>query len=181
MPRRSWSFITLAAILTLSPGANAAAAGQSNYGQTAVQGEVADASGAPIANASIVLKNDRLQVVARATTDETGHYEIKIPPSDTYSGTITAPTFSTLVFENLRLPNDSDRLSAATLRPGTSIYTVNVNALEGLAGGQIVTVGHVGILGDMLLEDVPFSVQSYTGTFLENQQALYLNDVLESD
>src|SRR5271170_15470 len=181
MPRRSWSFITLLIMLTLHPGANAAAAGQSDYGQTAVQGEVADASGAPIANASIVLKDARLQVVARATTDETGHYEIKIPASDTYSVTITAPTFSTLVFENLRLPNDSDRLSDATLRPGTAIYTVNVSALDGFAGGQIATVGHVGILGDMLLEDVPFSVQYYTSAFLENQQALSLSDVLESD
>jgi iron complex outermembrane receptor protein len=182
MPRRLWFLITfVAAMLTLSPGANAFLAGQSSYGQTTVQGAVADGSGAPIANASVVLKDGRLKVVARVTTDNTGHYEIKIPASGIYNVTITAATFGTLVFENLRLPDDSANLPDATLHPGTAIVTVNVNAIEGLAGGQIAMVGHVGILGDVLLEDVPFSVQSYTNTFLENQQALSLTDVLESD
>jgi iron complex outermembrane receptor protein len=179
MPRRFWSFITLATMLALSPSANAFA-GQSNNAQT-LQGAVADGSGAPIANASVVLKDARLQVVARATTDERGHYEIMIPASGVYSAMITAPTFGTLIFENLQLPADSADLPNATLRPGTAIVTVNVTAAEGIAGGQIATVGHVGILGDVLLEDVPFSVQSYTSTFLENQQALHLTDVLESD
>jgi len=175
MPRRLWSFIMLATMLTLLPGANGFAAGQSNNSQT-LQGAVADGSGAPIANASVVLRDARLQVFAHATTDVTGHYEIEVLASGIYSVTITAPTFSTLVFENLQLPTDTTSLPDATLLPGTAIYTVNVNAVEGLAGGQISTVGHVGILGDMLLEDVPFSVQSYTSTFLENQQALYLNE-----
>jgi iron complex outermembrane receptor protein len=142
---------------------------------------VADGSGAPIANASVVLKDSSVQKVAQATTDETGHYEIRIPAAGVYSLTITAVTFGTLIFENLKLPNDSTGLPDAILRPGTAIYTVNVNAREGLAGGQVATVGHVGILGDVLLEDAPFSVQSYTTTFLENHQALSLTDVLESD
>jgi iron complex outermembrane receptor protein len=181
MQRRLWFFIPLATMLTLSPSVNASAAGQSTYGQTTARGEVADGSGAPIANASVVLEDTNHQVVARATTDETGQYEIKIPVSGTYSLTVAATTFSTLVFENLHFPNDPATLPDATLRPGTAIYTVNVNVIVGLAGGQIARVGRVGILGDVLLEDVPFSVQSYTSTFLENQQALSLTDVLESD
>ena len=180
MPPRLWSFITLATMLTLSSGANAFAADQSNNAQN-LHGTVADGSGAPIANATVVLKDTHLQIVAGVTTDETGRYVIKIPASGTYSVTITAPTFSKLVFENLQLPGDSANLPDATLRPGTAIVTVKVNAPEGIAGSQIATVGPVGILGDVLLEDVPFSVHSYTSTFLENQQALYLNDVLESD
>ena len=181
MPRRLWFFIALATMLTPSSNMNAVAAGQSTYGQTTVRGAVADGSGAPIAKASVVLEDANHQAVARAITDETGRYEIKIPLSGTYSLTVAAATFSTLVFENLHFPNDSANLPDATLRPGTAIYSVNVNAVEGRAGGQIATVGHVGILGDVPLEDVPFSVQSYTKTFLENQQALYLTDVLESD
>src|SRR5277367_6521419 len=107
MPRGLWLFISLATMLTLSPCSNAVAAGQSNPTQTTIQGAVVDGSGAPIANASVVLEDDRLHVVARATTDETGHYEIKIPASGIYSVTISAATFNTLVIENLQLPSGS--------------------------------------------------------------------------
>lgn len=76
MRRLLSSFITIVAVLTLSPCSNAVAEGQSNPAQTTVQGAVADGSGAPIANASVVLKDSSVQKVAQATTDETGHYEI---------------------------------------------------------------------------------------------------------
>ncbi|WP_433976019.1 TonB-dependent receptor [Tunturiibacter lichenicola] len=50
-----------------------------------------------------------------------------------------------------------------------------------LAGDQIATEGPVGILGDLPIQETPFSVKSYTSTFLENRQALTLTDALDSD
>jgi len=99
-----------------------------------------------------------------------------------YRVKITAVTFSTFIFEDLGLTGGNLNLPDAMLRPGTAIFTIKLSAAAAeLAGGPIATVGHVGIFGDVLLQDVPFSIQSYASTFLVNQQALTLTDVLGSD
>lgn len=71
-------------------------------------------------------------------------------------------------------PSDS-RLAATT---------VSASALSDTApasGGQIARGGRVGILGDKSAMETPFSVTSYTSERIENQQAVTLAEVLNSD
>jgi iron complex outermembrane receptor protein len=181
IPRKFWAFLTsVMVILVLPPSSEKLATAQSNS-QTILHAAVTDGSGAVIANASVTLEDDRLQAVVHATTDEAGHYDLTASMPGIYRVKITAVTFSTFIFEDLGLKGGNLNLPDATLRPGTAILTVNITAAAAeLAGGQIASVGHVGIFGDVLLQDVPFSVQSYASTFLVNQQALTLTDVLGS-
>jgi iron complex outermembrane receptor protein len=140
-----------------------------------------DSSGAAIPNASVDLENDRSQKIVHTVTDQTGRYRLTAPPSGTYRETITAVGFSTVVFDNLRLSEGAVNLPDAMLQVGSATDTIQVRPPVEVAGGQIATEGHVGIFGDVPLQQTPFSVQSYTSTFLENQQALTLTDVLGSD
>jgi iron complex outermembrane recepter protein len=103
------------------------------------------------------------------------------PVSGTYRVTITAAGFSTLIFENLQLTGSDLTLPDATLRIGNPTETIYVSAARQFSGGQVATESRVGIFGDQSVLDVPFSVHSYTGTFLRNQQALTLTDLLDSD
>jgi len=179
---KSWTLLTPAMIMLLLPLSSESLATAQSNSQTILRGVVTDGSGAAIVNASITLEDDRLQAVAHATTDDTGRYDLIAPASGIYRVRISAVTFSTFVFDDLGLTGGNLNLPDAMLRPGTAIFTVNISAAAAkLAGGQIATVGHVGIFGDVLLQDVPFSVQSYASTFLVNQQALTLTDVLNSD
>ncbi|MND70631.1 Ferrichrome receptor FcuA precursor [compost metagenome] len=48
-------------------------------------------------------------------------------------------------------------------------------------GGQVARSAHLGVLGERPIEDVPFSVVSYTAKTIEDQQARTLGDVLLND
>ncbi len=67
------------------------------------------------------------------------------------------------------------------LQVGFAEESINVTEALELAGDQIATEGPIGILGDLPFQETPFSVKSYTNTFLENRQALTLTDALDSD
>jgi hypothetical protein len=86
-----------------------------------------------------------------------------------------------LIFENLQLTGSDLTLPDVTLRIGNPTETIYVSAAREFSGGQVATESRVGIFGDQSVLDVPFSVHSYTGTFLQNQQALTLTDLLDSD
>ncbi|MCZ2498176.1 TonB-dependent siderophore receptor [Xylophilus sp. Kf1] len=72
----------------------------------------------------------------------------------------------------------------------TTLKTVTVNAsadasAEGLtrpyAGGQVARGGRVGILGNQDAMETPFAITSFTNTFIQNQQARSVGDVLQND
>jgi iron complex outermembrane receptor protein len=151
------------------------------HSTTVLRGTVTDDSTAAIPNASVVLEDDQPQAVGHANTDQEGHYSMMAPVSGTYRVTITAAGFSTLIFENLQLTGSDLTLPNATLRIGNPTETIYVSAAREFSGGQVATESRVGIFGEQSVLDVPFSVHSYTGTFLQNQQALTLTDLLDSD
>ena len=49
------------------------------------------------------------------------------------------------------------------------------------AGGQVARGGQVGVLGNLDYMSAPFSTQSFTQQFIENQQATSIQDVLLYD
>lgn len=65
----------------------------------------------------------------------------------------------------------------------------NVNGLaegrrdlpEAYAGGEVARGARIGVLGNQDMQDVPFSVSSYTSQLIKNRQAQSLGDVLDSD
>ncbi|MBB5330590.1 iron complex outermembrane receptor protein [Edaphobacter lichenicola] len=75
----------------------------------------------------------------------------------------------------------STNLRDVTLQLGLVKDSIRVSEEPELAADQIATQGPVGILGDLPVQETPFSVKSYTSTFLENRQALTLTDALDSD
>jgi iron complex outermembrane recepter protein len=158
-----------------------APADQPGYASTVLQGTVIDISGAAILNASVALEDGHAKAIARATTDHSGHYTLIAPIEGIYRETITAAGFKTGVFNNLQLSGGIRNLPDAMLQMGSATETIEVNEPLEVAGGQIATVGHVGILGDLEVQDTPFHVRSYTNTFIENQQAVDLPDILNSD
>lgn len=158
-----------------------APADQPGYASTILQGTVIDISGAAILNASVALEDGYAETIARATTDRSGHYTLIAPINGIYRGTITAAGFKTGVFNNLQLSGGIRNLPDAMLQMGSATETIEVNEPLEVAGGQIATVGYVGILGDLEVQDTPFHVRSYTNTFIENQQAVALADILNSD
>src|SRR5882757_5115920 len=180
--RLLFCFAILTSWLLLSTASNASTADGPLRQPTVLQGTVTDSSGAAIPNASVDLENDRSQTIVHTVTDQTGRYRLTAPPaSGTYREMITAVGFSTVVFENVWLSEGAVNLPDAMLQVGRATDTIYVSVAPEFSGGQIGTEGHVGIFGDTPLQDVPFSVQSYTSTFLENQQALTLTDVLGSN
>jgi len=181
IPCKFLTVLTSVMILLLLPLSSERLATAQSNSQTILHG-VMDGSGAVITNASVTLEDDRLKAVVHATTDEAGHYDLTASMPGIYRVKITAVTFSTFIFKDLGLTGGNLNLPDAMLRPGTAIFTFKLSAAAAeLAGGQIATVGHVGIFGDLLLQYVPFTVQSYESTFLVNQQALTLTNVLGSD
>lgn len=73
---------------------------------------------------------------------------------------------------------------AAQPQERTSLGTITVSGerlQDAYAGGQVGRAARVGLLGDLALRDVPFSVTGYTAEFLENQQARTLADAVQSD
>jgi iron complex outermembrane receptor protein len=156
-------------------------AGQPVHEPTALQGTVIDISGATILNASVTLEDGYAQAIARAATDSTGHYTLVTPLRGIYRVTVTAAGFKTSVFNNLQLLGGTMDLPEVTLQVGSAMETIEVNEPVGVAGGQIAREGHVGILGNLPVQDTPFNVRSYTDTFIENQQAVALADLLNSD
>ncbi|MCD2513195.1 TonB-dependent receptor [Comamonas endophytica] len=75
--------------------------------------------------------------------------------------------------------------STAANRLGDVTVTDQAASIGGLqktySGGQLARGGDLGILGRTDLMNVPFSTTNYTSTYIENQQALNISDVVMSD
>lgn len=72
--------------------------------------------------------------------------------------------------------------SGAALELGaTTVNGVNTAAADTYAGGQVARSARLGVLGNRDINDVPFSVVSYTAKTIEDQQARTVGDVLLND
>ena len=148
---------------------------------TVLTGNVTDSAGAAIVNAVIILEDNHSRTIAHTMSDPNGQYALSVPVSGVYRATISSPGFKTGVFESLQLSGGVVNLPDAVLRVGSATETIYVNESPTVAAGQIATEGYVGIFGEQSTLDTPFNVRSYTSTFLKNQLALTLTDVLDGD
>jgi iron complex outermembrane receptor protein len=149
--------------------------------QTLLKGTVTDTSGAAIPNAAIELRDTNSRVVIQATTDANGRYRLNPLIAASYQETIVATGFRKVVIEGLKLSVDKVTLQDVMLQVGATSESIHVNAVPEIAGGQLGKESRVGIFGDLPLQLTPFSVRSYTRTFLESRQALTLTDVFDID
>lgn len=69
--------------------------------------------------------------------------------------------------------------------PAVSVTGVESTGPEALpaiyAGGQVARGARLGLLGNVDMADMPFSVTAYTSELIENQQARNLGDVISND
>jgi len=149
--------------------------------QTLLKGTVTDTSGAAIPNAAIELRDTNSRAVIQATTDANGRYRLNPLIAASYQETIVATGFRKVVIEGLKLSVDKVTLQDVMLQVGATSESIHVNAAPEIAGGQLGKESRVGIFGDLPLQLTPFSVRSYTRTFLESRQALTLTDVFDID
>jgi iron complex outermembrane recepter protein len=150
--------------------------------QTLLKGTVSDSSGAAIPNAAIELGETNSRSVVHGTTDATGRYSLNAPIAASYREIIVASGFKKAIIEGLRLPVGEVTVRDVTLQVGATTESIYVNgAAPEFAGGRIAIESRVGIFGDLSVQLTPFSVKSFSSTFLENRQALTLTDVLDSD
>ena len=175
--RRVFCFALLVALLPLCT----ICAGQPVLEPTVLKGAVVDSAGAAIVNASMVLEDTRSRPIAHTTTDQNGQYALSAQASGMYRAKISAPGFKTAMFEGLHMTGGIVNLPDTVLQVGSATEIIHVNAMPTVAGGQVATEGYVGIFGEQSNQDTPFNVRSYTGTFLRNQLALTLPDLLDSD
>lgn len=132
-------------------------------------GEITDVSDAAISSASIDLEDTASQAIAHTVTDSTGHYRLTAPLAGVYRLTVSQPGFRTVIVENLTLLVGTN-VKDVTLQVGFATDSIRVSDTPELAGGQIATEGPVGFLGDLPLQETPFSVKSYTTRFLRTDR-----------
>src|SRR5438067_370592 len=93
-----------------------------------ITGQVLDESGAPIANASVSIKNTETGIVSNITTDQEGSYATPPLRIGSYSVTVEAKGFKRAVRESVTL-NVQDRLRVPfTLPVGDVNESIEVKA-----------------------------------------------------
>jgi hypothetical protein len=102
----------------------------SAYGQfnSTIEGNVTDASGSPVPNCKITLKDIDTGVEHKTTTNSAGDYVFPTLPPGHYTVTAVATGFQTFVQENLTLLASSMLKVPAKLTVGNVATTVNVTA-----------------------------------------------------
>ena len=118
-----------------------AAYGQADQG--AITGQVADASGAVIANADVKLTNVDTGLTLEAKTDSSGVYVFSPIKIGTYKVTVTAAGFSTTTQENITV-HVQDRVAVnVSLKTGESNTTVTVTEAPPLLQTEEGSTGQV--------------------------------------
>src|SRR5262249_46444038 len=115
-------------------------------GNGLLSGEVKDASGAAIANASVVVKDENGTIVAQTTTDSDGEYEIESLPSGSNPGEFGANGFKTMAFNGVNVASGENSLNS-TLQVGTISQTVEVSANVATVHTESASVGFGNSVG----------------------------------
>ena len=106
--------------------------GQGDTGR--LTGTIADASGAVIPGASILVKSESTGQQRDTTANDQGIYFVNNLQPASYTVTVTAPGLGEAVYKEVRLQVGQERLLNVVLQPATVAQEVNVS------GGDLVTV-----------------------------------------
>ncbi|MBI3951116.1 MAG: carboxypeptidase regulatory-like domain-containing protein [Acidobacteria bacterium] len=93
-----------------------------------IAGTVADATGAVVPGAEVVVKNVTTNVEYRVTTNADGYFIVPSLPVGTYSVTVTAPNFKSLVIQSVALSAANPVDLKLTLEPGQIVEQVMIEA-----------------------------------------------------
>jgi hypothetical protein len=128
--------------------------GQRAYGQAtgSLSGTVTDKSGSAVVGATVVVTLQNTGTVRETTTDESGHYSLKLLPVGVYTVHIEFKGFQTIESRDNRLQVDEARELDFSLAPATQSATVEVSAnavaveTSNPALGQVITSQEVSQL-----------------------------------
>ena len=96
-------------------------------GNGMLSGQVTDLSGAAVANANVVLKDENGAVVAQTTSDSSGEYAVGSLPPGNYRAEFNAQGFKTNAYTALNVSSGENQLNSA-LQVGAISETVEVSA-----------------------------------------------------
>jgi hypothetical protein len=96
-------------------------------GNGALSGEVTDASGAAVANASVTIKDQNGTIVAQTTTDSEGGYMVSSLPPGNYRAEIKGNGFRTTAYTAVNIAPGDNKLDSS-LQVGSTAQTVEVTA-----------------------------------------------------
>ena len=144
-----------------------------------ITGQVLDESGAPIANASVEVKNTGTGIVSRVSTGQEGSYTTQPLRIGTYSVTVEAKGFKRAIREDLTL-NVQDRLRVSfTLPVGDMQQSVEVVAEAPLLQSETSSLGQVVDTKKMV--DLPLNGRNFiqlitlsTGAYVPQDHQLLL-------
>src|SRR6267142_2107870 len=136
-------------------------------GNGLLSGTVRDVSGAAVANASVVVKDQNGTIVAQTTTDSDGEYEVESLPSGNYRAEFGANGFKTMAFTGVNVSPGENALNS-TLQVGTVSATVEVmasaansiNAETAFIGG--VGGGKMGVANRAHIRSLRLNGKGYT-------------------
>ena len=139
----------------------------------AIGGVVQDASGAVIASAKVVVKNEATgEVVRQVTTDTSGLFVATLLPVGTYSVEVTAPGFPVTTFPGVVVRITETTRMTAALKVNTVKQVVEVQSQVEQVDTTDATTGQS--LGAQTITDLPLATRNF-------QQLLTLSAGASSD
>lgn len=175
--------LTSGAVFTTSPVGTAYAAENQVFDFQLPAGSLEDALHALARQSAITLTFDAAQVKGKSvpalhkqlTREQALHQLLK----DTGLQAKTSRDAIMIVPRPLPVSHPVDTLPEVNIQASK---TPSPNALPpSFAGGQVATASRMGILGNVDIFETPFSTQSYTETFVLDQQARRLADIIAAD
>jgi hypothetical protein len=142
-------------IFLLSLSAVPVAFGQSQSINGTIRGQVTDATGVPVPNATITIRNVDNGYTRELTSDSDGHYITPNLPVGNYSITAAAPSFSSLTLSGIHLDAGTDSTVNETLRPGSVTTEITVTAQSPIIEPARVDLGRT--ITTMETQNVPLT------------------------
>ena len=108
-----------------------------------IQGVIADASGAVVPDARVVITHVDTNTASTLTTDQTGRYILPLARPGLYTVTVEKTGFRTLRQQNIRLDMSENRSVNLTLELGSMTQEVTVDAAPPVVDVNTSSVGQV--------------------------------------
>jgi hypothetical protein len=148
IPQIRWFSLVLLALLAL-PGGTALA----QETRSTILGTVKDAAGAVVAGATVEVVNTETNTASKASTNDSGYFEVPYLLPGTYAITVTAPGFKKAVQRNFPLTVNSRANIDITLEVGGTDETVTVTATAPLL--ETTTGSGTASLEQRQISDLP--------------------------